>query len=179
MKIQTVFAGRIAGRVGDRRRPTIADYRRGTDVTARAAAVLAGVMLASCEPQYGSPQQVQASNPTVTYKFHSDQELVQANQSAATFCNRYQSTPRAASFANDPDGSRVVVFECVQTAPAPPPQPQINPNLTYNYRTDQELLDASRNAQIYCMNNGSQQVVSNIVTNANGTKTVTFQCSPR
>jgi len=41
--------------------------------------------------------------------------------------------------------------------------PQFNPNVAYSYRTDQELLDASRNAQAYCMNNGSRQVTSNIV----------------
>ena len=58
-------------------------------------------------------------------------------------------------------------------------QPQYNPNLTYNYRTDQELLDASRNVQTYCMNNGSQQVTSNIVSNTDGTRTVTFRCGPR
>jgi hypothetical protein len=143
----------------------------------RAAAVLAGLLVASCVPPYTSPQQVQASNPTVTYKYRSDQELLQANQNASTFCNRYQSVARTANFANDPDGSKVVIFECVQTAAAS--QQQFNPNLTYNYRSDQELLDASRNAQIYCMKNGSQQVISNIVANANGTKTVTFQCSPR
>ena len=147
-------------------------------VNVRAAIVLAGLMVASCAPEYSSPEQVQASNPTVTYKYRSDQELVQANQSAAIFCNRYQSVPRTANFANDPDGSRVVVFECVQTSPAAAPPPRVNPNLTYSYRTDQELLDASRNAQIYCMNSGSRQVVSNIVTNPNGTKTVTFQCRP-
>jgi len=157
----------------------IANSRRFLKANVRAAAVIAGLMVASCAPQYSAPQQVEASNPTVTYKYRSDQELVQANQNATTFCNRYQSVPRSASFSNDPDGSNVVVFECVQPAPQAAPQPQFNPNLTYNYRTDQELLDASRNAQIYCMNSGSQQVISNIVTNANGTKTITFQCSPR
>ena len=156
----------------------IANSWRLLKVDIRVAAVLVGLMAASCAPQYSSPQQVQASNPSVTYKYRSDQELVQANQNAATFCNRYQSVPRTVSFANDPDGSRVVVFECVQASPAAAP-PQFNANLTYTYRTDQELLDASRNAQSYCMNKGSQQVVSNIVTNPNGTKTVTFQCSPR
>ena len=142
-----------------------------------AATVLAGLIVASCSPQYSAPQQVQASNPTVTYKYRTDQELVQANQNAATFCTRYQAVARTANFSNDPDGSKVVVFECVQTSPTPAPQPQFNPNLTYNYRTDQELLDASRNAQAYCMNNGAPQMSSNIVANANGTKTITFQCS--
>jgi len=143
-----------------------------------AAAVLAVLMATGCVPMSSSPQQVRASNPTVTYKYRTDQDLIQANQNAMTFCNQYRSTPRTASFSNDPDGSKVVVFECVQTSPTASP-PQYNPNLIYNYRTDQELLDASRNAQFYCMNSGSQQVISNIVTNANGTKTVTFQCSPR
>jgi hypothetical protein len=155
----------------------IANSSRLRKMNVRAAAVL-GLLAASCAPQYSSPQQVQASNPSVTYKYRSDQELLQANQSASTFCNRYQAVPRTANLTNDPDGSKVVVFECVQTTTAAPVS-QFNPNLTYNYRTDQELLDASRNAQIYCMNNGSQQVVSSTATNANGIRTVTFQCSPR
>lgn len=147
-------------------------------LTARASTVLAGLMMASCVPQLSSPEQVQANNPNVTYKYKSDQELVQANQNAATFCDRYQSVPRTANITNDPDGSRIVVFECVQTSAAVS-APHHNPNLAYSYRTDQELLDSSRNAQKYCMNNGAQYVVSNIATNVNGTKTVTYQCSPR
>lgn len=156
-----------------------ANSRRSHKANVRAATVLASLVVASCAPQYSAPQQVEASNPTITYKYRSDQELIQANQNATIFCNRYQAVPQSASFSNDPDGGNVVVFECVQAAPQPAPQPQFNPNLTYNYRTDQELLDASRNAQLYCMNSGSQQVISNIVTNANGTKTIMFQCGPR
>ena len=144
-----------------------------------AATVLAGLMAASCAPLYSTPQQVQASNPTVTYKYRSDQELSQANQSAATFCSRYQSAARTTNFGTDPDGSRTVMFECVQTSQSAATQPPINPNLTRTYWTDQELVEASRTAQSYCMNSGSQQVISDIVTNANGTKTVTFQCSRR
>jgi hypothetical protein len=56
---------------------------------------------------------------------------------------------------------------------------QPNSNLAYSYRTDQELLDGSRNAQAYCMSNGLQHTVANISTNANGTKMATFQCSQR
>jgi hypothetical protein len=153
----------------------IAYSYRFLKVTIRAAGMLAGLIAASCAPHHSSPEQVRSSNPSVTYKYSSDQELVQANQRAAKFCNRYQSVPGATNFAKDPDGSGIVVFECVETSATS--QELYNPNLTYNYRTDQELLDASRNAQIYCMNNGSQQIISNIVTNANGTKTVTFQCS--
>ena len=153
----------------------IANSCRFLKVNVRAAAVLAGLIVASCGPEFSSPEEVQTSNPSVTYKYRSDQELVQANASAATFCNRYQSVPRTANFATDPDGSRLVIFECVPPSGAPPLQ--YNPNLTYNYRTDQELLDASRNAQTYCRNSGSQQVISNIVTNSDGSKTITFRCS--
>jgi hypothetical protein len=144
----------------------------------RTAAVLAGLLPAACMPQYSSPQQVQSSNPTVTYTYHSDQDLVQTNQTAATYCSRYQSVPRAANFSTNGDGSRSVVFECVPSAAPAALPPQFNPNVAYNFRTDQELLDASRNAQAYCMNNGSRQVRSNIVTNPDGSKTASFQCSP-
>src|SRR3990172_11565714 len=141
----------------------------------RAAAVLAGLIVASCGPEFSSPEEVQTSNPSVTYKYRSDQELVQANASAATFCNRYQSVPRTANFATDPDGSRLVIFECVPPSGAPPLQ--YNANFPHNYRTDPELLHLSRNAQTYCRNSGSQQVISNIVTNSDGSKTITFRCS--
>jgi hypothetical protein len=146
---------------------------------AGAATIIVGLITASCAPHYAAPQQIQETNPSVTYKYTNDQELVQANQSAAIFCNRYQSVQQTTSFSNDPDGSKVVVFDCVRSLPVAAPLPQYNPNLAYSYRTDQELLDSSRNAQIYCRNNGSQQVVSNIATNANGTRTVTYQCSGR
>ena len=154
----------------------MANSRGFLKVNVLTATVLAGLIVASCAPQFSSPTQVQASNPTVTYKYRSDQELSQANQSAATFCSRYQSVARTANFGTDPDGSRTVMFECVQTAQPAGAQP-MNPNLTRTYRTDQELVEASRMAQSYCMNSGSQPVISDIVTNANGTKTVTFQCS--
>jgi methionyl-tRNA formyltransferase len=155
----------------------IANSCRLLKVHFRAATALAGLLVVSCAPQYSSPQQVQASNPNVTYKYHNDQELLEVNQSAATFCNQYRAVPRPASFTNGQEGSKVVVFECVQNTTSMASPPQYNPNLTYNYRTDQELLDASRSAQSYCMNNGSQRVISNIVTNSDGTRTVTFQCS--
>ena len=142
------------------------------------AAVVAAAIVSSCAPAYSPPQQVEAKNPSVTYKYQSDQDLIEANQKAATYCTGYQSTPRATSFSTDPDGRKVVVFDCVPVASMAAPLPPASPNLTYTYRTDQELLDASRNAQLYCMNRGSRQIISNIVTNVNGTKTVTFQCSP-
>ncbi len=144
----------------------------------RATAVLATVAVAACAPPH-SLQQVKTSNPSVTYEYRGDQELLQAQQNAATFCNQYQAAPRPARFTTGSNGqSNNVVFECdPNLRTAAPRQQALDPNLTYSYRTDQELLDASWNAQTYCMNNGSQRAVSNIRTNADGSRTVVFQCN--
>ena len=135
-------------------------------------AVLAAGTVAACQ---SSPQPVQSSNPRVTYNYRTDTELLQANQNAATFCSQYQTSPRTGSLTNNADGSKTVVFECVWPGASPTPAP-VNPNLTHTYRTDQEFLNGSQNAQAYCLENGSSRVVSHIVRNSNGTRTVTFQC---
>ena len=148
--------------------------------------MLAALGLASCAPATMPPQQVQASNPTVTYKYRGDQELIHANQNASAFCSQYQSVPRTANLTNDSDGNRVVVFECVPPAPAqvavasppvvvgvPAPSP-----LVYSYATDQQLLNATHNAQSYCQSVGTPQMTSVVVNNPNGSRTVTFHCGP-
>src|ERR1700693_1366893 len=140
-------------------------------------AFLAGGAVASCAPFPSSQEPVQSSNPSVTYNYRTDQELLQANQNATIYCRQYQTAPRTANITNNPDGSKAVVFECVRsTFPAPPPT---TPSQSYTYRTDQELVQASQNAGAYCLNYGSQPMTSSIVNNPNGTKTVTFQCGGR
>ena len=154
---------------------------------ALAVSVLAGATLASCAPQYSGPEQVQSSTPKVSYKYHNDTELAQANQNASAFCSQYQSIPRTLNFSSDPDGSsKTVMFECMKPLPQyvpqmsqPVPMPNFNHNMTYTYMTDQEFTDAARTAQTYCMNSGYQQVVTSTITNPNGSRTVSFQCSPR
>jgi hypothetical protein len=140
--------------------------------------VLAAGAVASCGQLASSQQPVQSSNPSVTYNYRTDQELLLANQNATTFCGQYQTTPRTSTLTNNADGSKTVVFECVRTAlPAPAP---VNPNLSYTYRTDQELVQASQTASAYCLQNGSQQpTTSRLTTNSDGTRTATFQCGPR
>ena len=142
-----------------------------------AVALLAAGGVASCAEFPTSQQPVQSSNPSVTYNYRTDQELLQANQNATTYCSQYQTAPRTANITNNPDGSKAVVFECVRTTfPSPP---STTPSQSYTYRTDQELVQASQTAGAYCLKYGSQPMASNIVTNPNGTKTVTFQCGLR
>ena len=137
-------------------------------------AVLTTGTVVACQ----SPQPVQSSNPRVTYNYRTDSELVRANQNATTFCSQYQTSPRTAGITNNADGSKTVVFECVRTGALATPA-QINPNLTHTYRTDQELVQATHTASTYCQRVGSQPMTSSIVTNTDGSKTVTFQCGAR
>src|SRR3984893_15596449 len=131
-------------------------------------ALLAAGVVASCGPLPSSQQPVQSSNPSVTYNYRTDQELLQANQNATTYCGQYQTAPRTSTLTNNADGSKTVVFECVRTA-LPTPAP-VNPNLTYTYRTDQEeLVQASQTASAYCLKYGSQPMTSSLVTNSDGT----------
>ena len=140
------------------------------------ALLMAGAA-AACGPLPSSQQPVQSSNPSVTYNYRTDEELLQANQNATTYCGQYQTAPRTATITSNADGSKSVVFECVRGAlPAPAP---VNPNLTYTYRTDQELVQASQNASAYCLKYGSQPMTSRMVSNSDGTRTVTFQCGSR
>jgi hypothetical protein len=140
-------------------------------------ALLAAGTVAACAQLPSSQQPVQASNPTVTYSYRTDQELLSASQNATTYCGQYQTAPRAATITNNADGSKTAVFECVRTAvPAPAP---VTPNLSYTYRTDQELVQASQTASAYCLRNGSQPMTSSTMANSDGTRTVTFQCGAR
>jgi hypothetical protein len=140
-------------------------------------ALLAAGAVASCGPLPSSQQPVQSSNPSVTYNYRTDEELLQANRNATAYCSQYQTAPRTASITNNPDGSKAVVFECVRTTlPAPPPPP---PSLSYTYRTDQELVQASQTASAYCAKYGSQPMTSTMATNPDGSRTVTFQCGLR
>jgi len=140
----------------------------------------ATLFLVSCvSTRSSSPVQVAASNPTVTYKYRNDDELLQANQQAMTFCNQYQALPRAQSFSQDSERQNVVIFECIASSMFAAPARQPSTNFAYNYRTDQELLDISRDAQVYCLNSGEPEMNSNIDVHSNGSKTVTFHCSRR
>jgi exopolysaccharide biosynthesis predicted pyruvyltransferase EpsI len=142
-----------------------------------AVALLTAGAVASCGPLPTSQQPVQSSNPSVTYNYRTDEELLQANRNATVYCSQYQTAPRTANITNNPDGSKAVVFECVRTSlPAPSPPP---PSLTYTYRTDQELVQASQTAGAYCAKSGTQPMTSTMATNQDGSRTVTFQCGLR
>jgi hypothetical protein len=143
-----------------------------------ATAAVASACVASADSSPHSLQQVRTTNPSVTYDYGGDEALLQAAHNATTFCSQYNSTPGPARITHNPNaGTNSVVFEC---GPNPPPavvsEQAVAPNLAYSYRTDDELLAASRTADAYCANEASHGVVSNITPNTDGSKTVTFKC---
>jgi hypothetical protein len=148
-------------------------------VDRRAAVALATVAIASCTSSSSHElQQVEASNPSVTYEYLGDEELLQAQQNAVVFCSQYESTARPARITSGADGrSNTVIFECDPNLPTTAPPEVRGSDLAYNYQSDQELLQASRNAHTYCTDNGWQQAVPTVRTNTDGSRTVVFHCS--
>ena len=144
-----------------------------------AGLALATMAVASCTSSSSdSMQQVRASNPTVTYEYGDDEELLQAQQEAVTFCSQYQAGPRVARLTSGTNGgSNTAIFECDPNLPPATPPVVTGSDLAYNYRDDQELLEASRNAHAYCTDNGWEQAVPSIRTNSDGSETVVFRCT--
>jgi hypothetical protein len=150
----------------------------------QACLVLTALAVASCTSPSSSSssshslQQVEASNPTVTYEYAGDEELLEAQGEAVVFCRQYQSSPRPARITRAADGgANNVVFECDPNLPITAPPEVTGSDLAYSYRNDQELLAAWRNAQTYCIDSGRQQAVPDIRTNTDGSRTVVFRCT--
>lgn len=149
-----------------------------------AALVAVGALaaLAACAP-YGSgpPQQVAAKNPSVSYTYRNDDQLLQARQNANGYCGQYQSSPTSGTTSRNSDGTFTVTFDCIRSGAqtsaiiTPPP----SNNISYTYLSDNEYQQVAQNAESYCMKYGWRTVSSNSITNPNGSRTVTFVCGPR
>jgi hypothetical protein len=152
-------------------------FRQQEAWIAGASVMLLAALAAGCTaPPSTPPQMVQANNPTVTYNYRGDEELIKANQSAEVYCSKYQATARSQSIRDTPDGGKTAVFECAPNTAAAVPGQTIIPGQSYRYQTDQELLDRTRNADAYCMSVGSKNAVSVIGTNPDGSKNVSYSC---
>ena len=156
-------------------------------ILAPALLAAASATLVSCAAPTSPPRAVEATAPSVTYKYRGDRELVNATRRAEDYCSRYGAGPRMLNVTDDPDGSSTVVFSCDQTTaataaapatvPAPAPVPR-RPSVSYTYRTDSQLVDATGTAATYCRNYNGRPEIANITSNADGSKTVIFDCGP-
>jgi uncharacterized protein YqgV (UPF0045/DUF77 family) len=145
----------------------------------RMTPVLAVLLVAACASHHSAPTQTQSTNPSVTYKYQGDEELVAANEKAQAYCSQYHSIATTAKIDTESDGSKTAVFQCVAMAPNAVGTQVYNPNYPYNYRTDEDLLQVTQTADMYCSQNGSQRALTTINTDVNGNKIITFRCAPR
>lgn len=142
-------------------------------------AVLAA-LTAACVPGYQAPEEVETRPPAVSYNYASDDGLMEANGKARAYCSQYASVPSLREpIVDNSDGTKTVTFECIKTgaatvAPAPPPP---STPAGYTYRSDTELLQSIGQADAYCAQTG-QTASYSIVTNADGSKTLTYRCVP-
>jgi len=163
---------------------------------AMVAPVAGCLLIAGCSAASSPPRQIASEAPHVTYTYKGDRELVAANDKAVTYCSQYHAVPHTLTIDDAPNGNKEVTFDCVASLPATVgempsttvpsttvtsttvPSTTAESDLNSPYQTDQELLDASRRANTYCINSGSQRATPILVTNVDGTKTVNFQCVP-
>lgn len=137
---------------------------------------LALTMLFGCAGSTSpGPVQVETKSPEVSYQFTTDEDLIEANSRARTYCSQYASTPMMeGTIINNQDGTKTVTYECIQS---PTKAPAASPE-SYTYRTDNDLLMGMQSAEAYCAQQG--RVASfNVTTNASGTQTLSYRCVPR
>lgn len=144
------------------------------------AALLVGAAVASCGTPAGRAVPVQETSPSVTYTFTDDQGLIDATFQAEVYCREFNSWPTSTGVHTASDGSRVT-FVCDQartaafTGAQPPPIPP-NPTVSYTYRNERGLIDATTQEQQHCTGFSAQAHSTSITTGADGSRTVVFEC---
>jgi hypothetical protein len=144
------------------------------------AAVVTASALAACTSYSRAAVQTSASRPTVSYEYGSDDGLIDATRKAETFCQQYGAWPSAVDF-DKRNGDHHVTFACdqprvVASAPTTVVVPATQPPLAYPYRDDRGLVEAMSQAQRYCMGLNANARSTRVTTNADGSRTVTFEC---
>lgn len=149
-----------------------------------ALAIVSVAGLAACAVQNREPVAVSQTKPSITYSYVNDQGLVDATRKAETFCTTYNAWPSTQNIYTQPEGGRNVTFVCDQprvaaaVSPAPmivtAPAPQ--PMVSYTYRDDRGLVDATGTAARYCAGFAAQARSTVVQNNTDGSKTIGFEC---
>ena len=149
------------------------------DIVHSAAIVLAAT-LASCAGFRQPAVQTSASKPTVSYVYNDDQGLVEATSQAESYCAQYSAWPRSSDIVTQSDGRHVTFFcdqpRTVMSAPATVVVPPAQQVVSYPYRDDRGLIEAANQAQRYCMGFNANARSTVVVNNADGSRTLTFEC---
>jgi hypothetical protein len=145
-----------------------------------AVILLLATALPSCSGYSQPAVQTSSSKPTVSYVYGDDQGLLDATQKAETFCAQYGAWPTATGSDSRSDG-RHVTFACNQPRSSSPASSTVVMStvpaaLDYPYRDDRGLIDAVNQAQRYCMENNANARSTRVINNADGSRTVSFEC---
>jgi len=154
-----------------------------TQEMVRSTAILLAATLAACAGVRQPAVQTSASKPTVSYVYSDDQGLVEATRQAEGYCAQYSAWPTASNIVTESDG-RHVTFSCdeprtVTSAPATVVVPPAQQVVSYPYRDDPGLIEAANQAQRYCMGFNASARSTVVVNNADGSRTLTFECVRR
>ena len=146
----------------------------------RSTAIMLAAALVSCTEVRQPAVQTSASKPTVSYVYNDDQGLVEATRQAETYCAQYSAWPTSADIVTQSDG-RHVTFICdqprtVTSAPATVVVPPAQQVVSYPYRDDRGLIEAANQAQRYCMGFNAHARSTGVINNADGSRTLTFEC---
>jgi hypothetical protein len=146
----------------------------------RSAAIVFAATLASCAGFRQPAMQTSASKPTVSYVYNDDQGLVEATSQAETYCAQYSAWPRSSDIVTQSDGRHVTFFcdqpRTVMSAPATVVVPPAQQVVSYPYRDDRGLIEAANQAQRYCMGFNANARSTVVVNNADGSRTLRFEC---
>lgn len=156
-----------------------------------AVLLLSAASLAACAGQRPVSEAVSSTKPSITYSYTDDRALMDATHKAESYCSTYNAWPRTDSIYNKPEGGRNVTFICDQprtaavqmtptsavivspmvTSPTP-----AQPIVSYSYRDDRGLVEATSLAGRYCSGFGAQARSTLVQANTDGSKTITFDC---
>jgi len=157
--------------------------------------LVSAATLAACgSASHKEPEVTSVTKPTITFSYTDDRSLIEATRKAEDYCAQHNAWPRTESFFNRPEGGRNVTFICDQprtaalvapssaavvsqpataTGAAVPASP---PAVSYSFRDDRGLVEASNMAARYCMNYSAQARSTLVKNNNDGSKTITFDC---
>ena len=146
----------------------------------RSTAIMLAAALVSCAEFRQPAVQTSASKPTVSYVYNDDQGLVEATRKAETYCAQYSAWPTSSDIVTQPDGRHVTFFcdqpRTVTSAPATVVVPPAQQVVSYPYRDDRGLIEAANQAQRYCMGFNANARSTVVINNADGSRTLTFEC---
>jgi hypothetical protein len=148
-----------------------------------ATALMLAATLASCSLYRQAAVQTSASKPTVSYVYSDDQGLVEATRKAESYCAQYSAWPTSSDIVTQSDGRHVTFFcdqprtaTAVTSAPATVVVPPAQQVISYPYRDDRGLIEAANQAQRYCMGFNANARSTVVTNNADGSRTLTFEC---